>query len=86
MTNIAIIEAYKIEHKISCPLHTYAKWQELGYQVKKGEKSQHKIAIWKGVTKKVHDNESNTDLTKCKVIPKVAAFFTINQVEKIESN
>lgn len=82
MTNNMIIELYKAEHNITCPLHTYAKWQELGYQVKKGEKSRHKITIWKGSSKKIHDEESNTEITFSKVFMKTASFFTINQVEK----
>ena len=50
-TNKAIIEFYKIENNITCPLHTYTKWRELGYQVKKGEKSQHHIDM-EGLHKK----------------------------------
>lgn len=83
MTNVMIIELYKAEHNISCPLHTYAKWQELGYQVKKGEKSEHRITIWKACNKKIHDEETNTDITSTKVRPRMAYFFTMNQVEKI---
>lgn len=83
MTNVMIIEAYKIANGITCPLHTYTKWKELGYQVKKGEKSKHKITIWKGCTKKIRDEESNTEIKTSKVIMKTACFFTLNQVEKI---
>lgn len=83
MTNNMIIEIYKIEHNINVPLHTYAKWQELGYQVKKGEKSEHKILIWKGCNKKIHDEESDSEIISNKLIMKTAYFFTMNQVEKI---
>lgn len=91
VTNAMIIESYKFEHNITCPIHTYAKWQELGYQVKKGEKSMHKITIWKCGTKKVHDEESNdeesnTEITSSKLFMKTSAFFTINQVEKINTS
>ena len=85
MTNAMIIELYKAENNIVCPLHTYAKWKSLGYQVKKGEKSAHKITIWKGCTKTFYDEESNTEISTNKVIMKTAYFFTINQVEKIKS-
>lgn len=85
MTNAEIINSYKLENNISVPLHTYAKWQELGYQVKRGEKSQHKITIWKGCTKKVVDEESKTETNSSRVFMKKAAFFTMNQVEKINS-
>jgi antirestriction protein ArdC len=85
MTNAMIIELYKAENGIKCPLHTYAKWKSLGYQVKKGEKSEHRITIWKGCTKKTHDEESNVEIVSSKVIMKTACFFTMNQVEKIEN-
>lgn len=86
MTNAMIIALYKAENNISCPLHTYTKWKELGYQVKKGEKSNHRIIIWKGASKKVVDEESNTEVTSSKVFMKTACFFTMNQVEKIQTN
>lgn len=83
MTNRMIIELYKAENGIDCPLHTYAKWQELGFQVKKGEKSKHKITIWKGCTKKVKNENSETMEETSTVIMKTACFFTMEQVEKI---
>ena len=82
-TNAMIIEMYKAEHNISCPLHTYSKWQSLGYQVKKGEKCKHRITIWKGCTKKVK-LEDGSEAEGTKVIMKTACFFTMNQVEKID--
>ena len=85
MTNAMAIELYKLENKITSPLHTYTKWQELGYQVKKGEKSNHRIAIWKHTTKKTKDKEGN-EVNASKVIPKVACFFTLEQVEPIKNN
>ena len=84
MTNNMLIELYKVENNINCPLHTYAKWLELGYQVKKGEKSHHKITIWKGCTKKKH-NADGTEIITNKVIMKTASFFTMYQVEKIKT-
>lgn len=83
MTNRMIIELYKLENNITCPLHTYAKWKSLGYQVKYGEKSEHKIVIWKHVTKKVIKDDEEIESNKC--FSKVAYFFTINQVEKIQN-
>ena len=85
MTNAMIIELYKAENNINCPLHTYTKWKSLGYQVKKGEKSEHKITIWKGCSKKSYDEESNAEIITNKVIMKTAHFFTMNQVEKIQN-
>lgn len=85
MTNAMIIESYKIAHNISCPIHTYAKWRELGYQVKRGETSQHKITIWKCAVKVKHNDEDNADYESSKLFMKTAAFFTVNQVEPIKA-
>lgn len=91
VTNAMLIENYKVSHNITVPLHTYAKWQQLGYQVKKGEKSEHRIVIWKACTKKKRDekafanaNEESEIIIESKhMIMKESCFFTINQVEKI---
>ena len=83
ITNQMIIETYKAENGIAVPLHTYAKWQQLGYQVKKGEKSEHRITIWKACTKKVHDEETAEIIESKRMIMKTACFFTIEQVEKV---
>ena len=78
MTNNNIIALYKAQNNITTPLHTYTKWQELGYQVKKGEKSLHKITIWKSVKIKPEEGEPIT-----KLIQKTSAFFTMEQVQPI---
>lgn len=62
------------------PIHTFAKWKELGFAVKKGEHAVAKIMIWKGITKK---NEKEEDETK--VFMKLSAFFAWSQVKKIEA-
>lgn len=85
VTNAMIIKSYKIAHNISCPIHTYAKWRELGYQVKRGEKSMHKITIWKCVAKVKHNDEDDADYESSKLFMKTSAFFTINQVEPIKA-
>ena len=82
-TNAQIIETYKALNGINCPIHTYAKWQSLGYQVRKGEKCQHRITIWKGCTRpKV--NADGEEVTTSRMIMKTACFFTLAQVEPIE--
>lgn len=83
-TNKMIIESYKIEHDITCPLHTYLKWKQLGYQVKKGQKSEHKITIWKSTTKKTRNKETGLEEVSNKMILTTACFFTIEQVEAIQ--
>ena len=90
MTNTAIILSYMQSNNLDpnkIVLHTYATWKKLGYQVKKGEKSQHKIPVWKPSTKKVEvENEDGTKEEKPngRYFIKTSAFFTQGQVERIE--
>lgn len=72
------------------PLHTYAKWKELGYQVKKGEKAKAKFTIWKYKAGKVemevtYDNGKKgvEEVDNSKMFMKISSFFTQNQVERI---
>ena len=83
ITNAMIIELYKAENGIDCPLHTYIKWRSMGYQVKKGEKCMHRITIWKGCTKTVK-NADGEEIVSSKVIMKESCFFTLAQVEPIK--
>lgn len=88
MTNTQIILDYKVANEIDldAPFHTYQVWNRLGYKVKKGEKSQHKIAIWKPSTKKVEvENEEGEieEKTNGRFFLKLSAFFTEEQVEKV---
>ena len=88
MTNTAIILNYMQLNNLDpnkIVLHTYATWKKLGYQVKKGEKSKHKIPVWKPSTKKVEvENEDGTkeEKTNGRYINKTSAFFTQEQVKK----
>ena len=71
------------------PIHTYNAWKSLGYQVKKGEKCVAKFPIWKYSTKKrknedTGENEEVVDALHGHCFMKVSAFFTNEQVEKIE--
>ena len=90
MTNTAIILNYmqlnNLDHN-KVILHTYATWKKLGYQVKKGEKSENKIPVWKPSTKKVEvENEDGTkeEKTNGRYFIKTSSFFTQEQVERIE--
>lgn len=65
-------------------IHTYARWKELGYQVRKGEHSNIKFHIWKHAGKKRSDNEESAEEIKGgRCFMKLSAFFTAAQVEKI---
>lgn len=71
------------------PLHTFARWKELGYIVKKGEHAKASFYIWKaGKEKKASeenaaDGENNPE--KMKMFMKKAFFFTFDQVEKMQT-
>ena len=90
MTNTAIILNYMQLNNLDpnkIVLHTYATWKKLGYQVKKGEKSEHKIPVWKPSTKKVEvENEEGEkeEVDNGRYFLKVSAFFTQEQVERVE--
>ena len=90
MTNTAIILNYMQLNNLDpnkIVLHTYATWKKLGYQVKKGEKSKHKIPVWKPSTKKVEvENEDGEkeEVDNGRYFLKLSAFFTQEQVERIE--
>lgn len=77
------------ENTIEFPeeIHTFAKWKELGYSVKKGEKSKIKFEIWKYTAKKqeIQNKDGSTDeIETGHFFLKMSAFFTAEQVEKIK--
>ena len=64
-------------------IHTYAHWQSLGYQVKKGEKAIAKFPIWKytrGKTKEMDEEEAQR---RGYCFMKNSAWFSDAQVEPI---
>ena len=65
------------------PIHTYARWQAMGYQVKKGEKSKIKFPIWKYTKGKKKDMTEEEAQAKGYCFMKMSAFFTTDQVEQI---
>lgn len=76
------------------PIHTFQKWKELGYAVKKGEKSNIKFPIWKRTVKMLDTNTGNEENDKMNeeineqggqtnMFMKLSSFFTFAQVEKI---
>ena len=86
---IAVIEnadGTTIECEIPEEIHTFNGWKERGYSVKKGEKSQIKIAIWKYTEKEKKEEEKTgnalADAPIKNMFLKTSAFFTIAQVEK----
>lgn len=61
-------------------IHTYSKWKELNYQVKKGEKAIAQFMIWKYVQKKKKETDEENE-AKAKMFLKKASFFKRSQVE-----
>ena len=64
-------------------IHTFAKWRELGYTVKRGEKCIVKLTIWKHTAKEKTLDNGET-VTDARMFLKTAAFFSTSQVEKIK--
>lgn len=64
-------------------LHTYAAWQEIGRQVKKGEKAKAAITIWKqGKSYTTTNKETGAEEEKeGRMFMKNAYFFTFDQTE-----
>lgn len=62
-------------------IHTFNGWKALGYSVKKGEKSNIKITIWKHTSKTVEKDGKEEE--RSRMFHKVAAFFTFAQVEPL---
>ena len=72
------------------PIHTYAAWKQLGFQVKKGSKAVAQFTIWKHVSRKSEMEVTYTDGTKgteevddSKMFQKLSSFFSLEQVEPI---
>ena len=66
------------------PIHTFNKWKELGYIVKKGEKSNIKFPIWKHSSKTTVD-EAGEEKENTAMFMKTSAFFKFSQVERLSN-
>ena len=77
-------------------IHTFNGWKQLGFSVKKGEKSSIKFPIWKHTTKMLDTNTGNPDMDKANAMVneqggqsnmfmKMSAWFTAAQVEPIKA-
>ena len=77
----------EVEHLVEIPepIHTYAAWKELGYQVKKGEKAVTSFTIWKYAKVKhdVEDDDEQNQTPEGRLFMKKAFFFKRSQVEAI---
>lgn len=77
-------------------IHTFNGWKQLGYSVKKGEKSNIKFPIWKHTTKMLKTDTDSPELNAMNaninaqggqknMFMKTAAWFTAAQVEPIKA-
>lgn len=71
------------------PIHTYAAWKSLGFQVKRGEAAIAKILIWKAGKSRQQEEmegqaESGTEIPpeRVRMFMKTAHFFKTSQVER----
>lgn len=78
------------------PIHTFNGWKQLGYSVKKGEKSSIKFPIWKHTVKFLATDTDSAELNKMNqaineqggqtnMFMKMSAWFTVEQVEPIKA-
>lgn len=82
--NTELIAVYKLEHNIplETELLTYGAWKNKGYQVKRGERCNHCVIMWKHNEKKIiKDGE---EIIRGYCFQKTMNLFTIEQVEKIK--
>jgi len=63
-------------------IHTFQRWKEMGFSVKKGEHAVAKFPIWKMATKKDDDGEEKST-GRC--FGKMSFFFSTAQVEPIKA-
>ena len=94
MTNVQIISlataefvkngALKLIGGIPEEIHTFEGWKERGFGVRKGEKSDIRITIWKHGTKKIKDKDGN-ETEKSAMFLKESAFFRRSQVDEINT-
>lgn len=86
MNNATLILYYKAMNNIPLEeeIHTFAEWKRLGFSVKKGEKAKYKIAIWNKSVKSKKDEEASQE-DDSYFYTKVAAFFSMNQVQPIDA-
>lgn len=71
------------------PLHTYAEWRSLGYQVKRGEHAALKMQLWKPRKGKKEEeagqqNAPESDTTDGSFFLATAHLFLITQVERVQ--
>lgn len=66
-------------------IHSFSRWKEYGYAVRKGEKAVTKLEIWKcAERKKKEEKPEEEGETVERIFKKATFFFTASQVEPLK--
>jgi hypothetical protein len=87
MTNADILKVECAKHGVAEEVHTYARWKQLGYKVKSGEKALFSTRLWKIVNKSAStyaEREETAEVVHNMYMCK-AYLFGKSQVEKVEA-
>lgn len=85
ITNSQIIMQEMVMRGITEEIHTFQKWRQLGFSVKKGEKSDIKFPIWKYGGKKQKNDDGEDVVANPHCFMKESAFFKRSQVEPLKA-
>lgn len=85
VTNSQIIMQEMLMRGITEEIHTFQKWRQLGFSVKKGEKSDIKFPIWKYGGKKQKNDDGEDVVANPHCFMKESAFFKRSQVEPLKA-
>ena len=85
ITNSQIIMQEMLMRGITEEIHTFQKWRQLGFSVKKGEQSDIKFPIWKYGGKKQKNDDGEDVVANPHCFMKESAFFKRSQVEPLKA-
>ena len=85
ITNSQIIMQEMLMRGITEEIHTFQKWRQLGFSVKKGEKSDIKFPIRKYGGKKQKNDDGEDVVANPHCFMKESAFFKRSQVEPLKA-
>ncbi len=66
-------------------IHTYARWKELGFVVRRGEKAIAKFPIWK-YTSRTIETDDGDEKENASMWMKNSAFFSASQVDPLDES
>lgn len=89
-------EGNEIRLEIPEAIHTFQRWRELGYSVRRGEKAVDTFLIWKHSARMLSEDTGNAELDKANaainaeggkqsMFMKRSAFFAAHQVEPLKA-